>query len=419
VRNILFSFKNLLVLIFLLQFVSCSYLSKHSKRAQDHRSFLLEYKGSEELTALSNQEPNFGARTMGQRKVQKKQAWQWRSTFAIGAAPQSYSRIQFVQGLKILISTLGGGLECRDVQSNKIYWKAKFPMGVAADPYVDGSSVAFISLDGEFQKRRLSDGQIMWQKNFNAGSYASVVGDQSNYYLVGAHERVVALNKKTGEVAWQSFHKSERSERWSLRGQGRGAVDLSGKRLYLGFSDGYVKAFATDSGRVQWKRHFSKRDSRFQDVDLDLLLNKSKTTLYLCTIDGDLLALSARSGSTLWRHPARCVSAPLYVAEEEALYFYDGFGHVKKLSAKNGTELWSNNLALKAYVSTPVAVGKNLLAFTESAGGKLYLLDRKNGSLQKARQVARGILAPPAFNGRDLFLLSPRNHLHHFQYRQR
>jgi outer membrane protein assembly factor BamB len=130
--------------------------------------------------------------------------------------------------------------------------------------------------------------------------------------------------------------------------------------------------------------------------------------VFVPSADRGLYAIDARNGSTIWRFETLGVvqSEPLYVPEEDALYFGSGDGALYKVRADNGVLLW--RFATNGEVSRAPVLSEDTV-FITNANDTLIAIDKKTGKLKwhQHRTPAYGIevagYAGPAIAGDKVY----------------
>ena len=138
--------------------------------------------------------------------------------------------------------------------------------GPRCTPTVDGTFLYSLTPQGELLCLQITDGKVVWRKNLKAdfggrmmsgwGYSESPLVDGKNVICTpgGSQGSVLALNKQTGALAWQSKEITDSASYSSLY-----PIEFGGKRQYIQLSDKHVYAVAADSGKVLWQ---AARDGR-------------------------------------------------------------------------------------------------------------------------------------------------------------
>lgn len=151
----------------------------------------------------------------------------------------------------------------------KVVWSAKLGKsgapgwggfaGPRATPTIDGELLFTVDQWGELVCLQTADGKEKWRKHFTEdfggprpewGFSESPLVDGNKVVVTpgGSKGAVVALNKETGAVIWQSKDFTDEAHYSSLV-----AAEISGVRQYVQLTAKSVVGLAADDGRVLWK----------------------------------------------------------------------------------------------------------------------------------------------------------------------
>ncbi len=151
----------------------------------------------------------------------------------------------------------------------KIFWSTKVGKagapgwggfaGPRCTPATDGELVYTVGQWGEFVCADAKSGEVKWSKNFENdfgakrpewGFSESPLLDGNNVVVTpgGKSGAIVALNKKTGEVVWQSKEFTDNAHYSSLI-----IAEIGGVRQYLQLTDASVAGVATKDGKLLWR----------------------------------------------------------------------------------------------------------------------------------------------------------------------
>lgn len=165
-------------------------------------------------------------------------------------------------------------------------------------------------------------------------------------------------------------------ERWRLTGSVllEFTPTLCGRSLFLLKNNGALYAVARRTGTVQWRRKLGYLAAASPTCDgtrvFSVLLERTKGAA------GRVVAVSAKSGRTLWSRPlpSRSESSPLLI--NNRLYFGSENGTVYNLRASDGAVRWtySGGAAIKG----ALAADRGKLFFGDYAGA-VTAIDRRTG----------------------------------------
>ena len=261
-----------------------------------------------------------------------------------------------------------------------VRWRYESNVTLNLTPAFDSERVYLPLAGGTIVALKAKDGQLYWRTEIGGELSASPVADQNAIYV--ASETVGQPNAPAG--ALRALGREGGVTQWMtpLVRPLRGALTISGEKLFAGGSDGRAYAFDKRTGGVLWSIPFALAFSN-QPVAKD-------GRVYLGSEDGTLLALDEASGRLLWRYRTPgAIHGPVAVTKE-SVFFGSGDGYVYAVSVDKGKLKWRKRTG--AGVEAVVLAGDRLLA--ASLDNFAYLLNLKGSMLWK-KQLPGRISAQP------------------------
>jgi outer membrane protein assembly factor BamB len=261
-----------------------------------------------------------------------------------------------------------------------VRWRYESNVTLNLTPAFDSERVYLPLAGGTIVALKAKDGQLYWRTEIGGELSASPVADQNAIYV--ASETVGQPNAPAG--ALRALGREGGVTQWMtpLVRPLRGALTISGEKLFAGGSDGRAYAFDKRTGGVLWSIPFALAFSN-QPVAKD-------GRVYLGSEDGTLLALDEASGRLLWRYRTPgAIHGPVAVSDE-SVFFGSGDGYVYAVSVDKGKLKWRKRTG--AGVEAVVLAGDRLLA--ASLDNFAYLLTLKGSMLWK-KQLPGRISAQP------------------------
>lgn len=131
--------------------------------------------------------------------------------------------------------------------------------GPRCTPATDGERVYTVGQWGEFVCADAKSGEVKWSKHYEKdfgakrpewGFSESPLLDGNNVVVTpgGKNGAIVALDKKSGEVVWQSKEFTDNAHYSSLV-----LAEIGGARQYLQLTDASVAGVATKDGKLLWR----------------------------------------------------------------------------------------------------------------------------------------------------------------------
>jgi outer membrane protein assembly factor BamB len=251
-------------------------------------------------------------------------------------------------------------------------------------PAADAERIYVPLSGGTIVALKAHDGQLIWRSDMGGELSAAPVADESTIFVASettgpADEKVRrpagalrALGREGGVTLWMT----------PLIKPLRGALTVSGVKLFAGGSDGRAYAFDKRSGGVFWSIPFP---SAFSSQPVC-----KNGRVYFGSEDGTLLALEETTGRILWRYKTTgAIRGPVAVSEDK-VFLGSGDGYVYALTADKGKIIWRKRTG--AGVEAVRLSGDSILA--ASLDNFAYLLNLKGKMLWK-KQLPGRISAQP------------------------
>ncbi|HEU4871410.1 MAG TPA: PQQ-binding-like beta-propeller repeat protein [Pyrinomonadaceae bacterium] len=288
--------------------------------------------------------------------------------------------------IRILILTLIANFTSGDAllsQPLTVRWRYESAVTLNLTPAFDSERIYLPLAGGTIVALKAKDGQLFWRSDMGGELSASPVADENAIYV--ASETVVQANEPQKSAgALRALGREGGVTQWMtpLVRPLRGALTISGTKLFAGGSDGRVYAFDKRTGGVLWSIPFSLTFSN-QPI-------AKGGKVYFGSEDGTLLALDEITGQLLWRHRTKgAIHGPVAVTDE-SVFFGSGDGYVYAVSIDKGRLKWRKRTG--GGVESVVLAGDTLLA--ASLDNFAYLLNLK-GTMLWRKQLPGRIAAQP------------------------
>src|SRR5690349_1252773 len=264
-----------------------------------------------------------------------------------------------------------------------VRWRYESNVTLNLTPAFDNERVYLPLAGGTIVALKASDGQLFWRSEMGGELSASPVADEASIYVAseitaldgerrGSGGALRALGREGGVTQWMT----------PLVKPLRGALTISGWKLFAGGSDGRAYAFDKRTGGVLWSIPFS---SAFNGQPV---VNSGR--VYFGSEDGTLIALDEATGRVLWRYRTKgALHGPVAVAND-TVFFGSADGYVYAVSTDRGNLKWRKRTG--GGVEAVTLAGETLLA--ASLDNFAYSLNLKGTMLWK-KQLPGRISAQP------------------------
>jgi outer membrane protein assembly factor BamB len=275
----------------------------------------------------------------------------------------------------------------------KVAWELRTEGGSWAPPAFDGDTVYAGSSDGRLYAIALSNGKLRWRYDAKEELGTRPVVADGTVFVMSLQDTLFAVDAKTG--AWKWHHRREAKSGFSIRGAAWPAVRAG--VVYAGYSDGFVAALETPSGKVRWERLVAPAGD-YLDVDA---LELQGGRLYAAAFSGSVLCLDVSSGDVVWVFRA---PGAVRLAADAGLVVAVTASTVYGLSPATGAPLWTAPLEGAPGSGEPVRVGQWILLPTGTAG--LRFLDAATGRTVRTLDPGTGVSGTPGINAGRVYVLS-------------
>jgi outer membrane protein assembly factor BamB len=260
-------------------------------------------------------------------------------------------------------------------------WKAKMPAGVEGALAFARSKVFVGDTAGNLTAFHSRNGEVAWTFKGQAEWLSAPVVLGNRVFAVSSNDEVFGLDEVSGKVIWHFPHRGD--EKMTIRGTTSPAVKDG--YVYQGFSDGFVVALNSESGKPLWQRQL-KTTLRFYDIDTAPLYVDDQN-LIVGTYDGKVHKLDRMTGNTKWSFPVGSYSG--FLVEEKRVYFSGLDGNVYALNLDLGDAIWKTSFG-KGVGLTPARIGEHLVVTTSS--DPTLVLDPRDGKVVWKTSLGTGTL---------------------------
>jgi outer membrane protein assembly factor BamB len=312
--------------------------------------------------------------------------------------PREYTRPAVDDSGRVYVATRDGFIRCLDNEGGLVWeYKTKGPFYGSIE--LDGDKLIVPSADGVLLCLNAPDGSLRW--SYRAGEELGSKPLVANglVYVASFADSVFAVDEETGAWKWQ--YRREVPAEFTIRGVATPAIDFD--KLFVGFSDGSAMCLDANDGTLKWEKKLSNAP-QFPDADANPQLDGQGHVIFASFASG-IFSLDEETGQIIW---AQSITGITNLLLDNDTLFAGGQGMLSARQVSNGTEVWHHSLG-NSWSGEPTLAGRYLVVPTTQ---KLLFLDRKSGRPHRAFNPGRGISAPPAFRGGQLFVLSNWGYLY-------
>lgn len=277
---------------------------------------------------------------------------------------------------RIYIVNNKGEVFALDEARGKVKWTYRSQRCSAASPAV-GNHLVFVSLlnkppcnashgqDGKVIAFDAETGKIRWQRTIGPSESSPLFAD--NLVVVGDwSHNVYAFTASTGNLRWH-FHAG---------GLIKGAITLSGNRVYFGSYDTHVYALDLHTGKQVWRASSQPRIGRTGTFYANPAVAYER--VYIGATDGKMYSYGARSGKLRWSNGTGdfIYSSAAVWRRNVMVGSYDGTFY--SFDAATGDVRWRFHAGGKISGSPTVVDG---IVYFSTLSGRTFALNGRTGKL--------------------------------------
>ncbi len=316
-------------------------------------------------------------------------------------------------GNRIYAASRDGNVVAFEPESGRQVWRNRLEIELSAGPGVGEDLVIVAASDGFVIVLDAATGTEKWR---------TAVGGESLSRPVIRNEVVVVLTIDNVLHGLSAFDGSERwtleqsTPRLTMRGSATPAV--VGNTIVAGFDNGRLVAADIASGTVTWESMLSPPSGRSdleRLADIDGQISAVGQDVYAAGFQGRIAALASESGQILW---AREISSYRGVATDwNSVYTVNEQGEVIALSRRTGSESWRQNSLLRREPTLPVSF--NMTVVVGDLEGYLHFFSNVDGEpVARLRMGSEAISSDPVVVANRLYVQSDAGHIAAYAIRE-
>ena len=306
----------------------------------------------------------------------------------------------------VYVATRDGIVYRMDAANGKALWKSDTGAPVYAATGV-GDSIAVVAHDnGSVVALHMADGEIAWRSDIKRQISAIPVVGNSRVVVRTTDGLVMGLDAQTGNIEWQIKKAVP-----GLSMHGDSMPLISGDVVLVGLSSGKLIANNVISGRDYWEMDISyirgrNEIERLGDADTPPIIRGN--TVYAGNYQGSVVAVQLLDAQLIWREE---LSTRLPMALADDLLVITGeLGEVIALDAANGNTVWRQTAFQGHGVSQPIIIGDRVIIGDRN--GHAHTLDTENGNLvETRRRVVSGAVIGIVQQGDQFTVYSAKGNL--------
>jgi len=266
----------------------------------------------------------------------------------------------------VVVTTVSGFAIALDAATGEEKWRADIAGESLARPLISGETVIVQTIDNRVEALSLFDGRSRWTVVQSAPAL-TMRGSATPVAVGGTvvagfdSGRIVAAEIDTGTVVWESLISPPqgRSDLDRLSDID-GSLAVVGQDVYAAGYQGRLASLASESGQVLWNREISSYTGVAADWN----------SVYTVRDDGEIIALTRRSGTEEWRNASLLRREPTVpVPFSTTVVVGDLEGYLHFFNKIDGEPVARERLSSKAITGAPLVIANRL--YVQGDGGKI------------------------------------------------
>ena len=300
-----------------------------------------------------------------------------------------------VDGERLYAAGSGGDVQAFEPASGRSLWRTHSKLPLSAGPGTGAGLVVVGASDGQVLALDAATGTVRWQIRLSGEVLAPPAVTGQAVVVRSVDGRVRGLSPADGHELWSN---EQSVPRLTLRGTARPLI--VGDTVICGFDNGKVAAYGLVNGDTVWETAVSPPHGRTELerlVDIDGAMQVSGRDVFVAGFQGRVAMLALDSGQIWWSREASSYRG--LALDGETLYVVLADGIVQGLRRRDGTPLWQQDRLARRGLTAPVIDGEAVVVADYE--GYVHWLDRASGALVGRIGTSKGRItnSPLAANG--------------------
>ena len=279
-----------------------------------------------------------------------------------------------VQENQIFVASKSGLITALELAHGHKSWQKNVRQIITSGPAVKKGIVVIVTKQPEAIALAADTGEVLWRSKLPNQVLAPPAIGQEQVIFKTVDGQVLALQLPTGELMWSYEHGSP-----LLILRPSSAPKIIDNKVVVGFSDGELVALNLKNGSLLWERNIAYPKGvtavdQLIDIAADPIL--SCGVVYAVTYQGQLSAVSLRSGRILWQ---RNFSSYSGLTVGNFLFITDAEGRVWAINRSTGKLVWQQQALLHRGLTAPALYGNSLILGDKE--GYIHWLAQSDGHL--------------------------------------
>lgn len=277
-----------------------------------------------------------------------------------------------IQEGQIFVASKSGLITDLELAHGHKLWQKNIKQIITSGPAINKGIIIIVTKQPLAIALDANSGDVLWRATLPNQVLAPPAVGQGKVIFKTVDGQILAFELRTGTSLWTYEHGSP-----LLILRPSSAPKIVDNKLVVGFSDGKLAAFNLKNGNLIWERTIAFPQGvtsvdQLVDVAADPVL--SHDVIYVVTYQGQLEAISLRSGRILWE---RSFSSYSGLSIGNSLYITDTKGGVWAFNRSTGELLWQQQFLSHRGLTAPAIFGNSLIIGDQE--GYIHWLAQSDG----------------------------------------
>ncbi len=325
----------------------------------------------------------------------------WSTSVGSGSSKDRVKLVPYVKGNRVYVANREGVVKALDSGSGRVIWSVKKKgLEISGGPGAGEGLVLIGTSNGEVVALSEQDGSEKWRARVSSEVLSVPKAGMGVVVVHTIDGKLYAMDANDGKSKWVYDRSIP-----VLTLHGNSSPVISGSAVICGFASGKLIAFDLEGGQQIWESTIAVPTGRSElermvDIDGDPVLQNGM--IYVATYQGQLAAVSEKSGDVVWRRKLSSYAG--LGADFENLYVSDAEDKVWAIDPKNSSSLWKQSKLHGRKLSAPAVLGAYVVV--GDFEGYLHWMSPEDGHMVARTRVGdQSITTPPVVDGKVAYVL--------------
>lgn len=294
-----------------------------------------------------------------------------------------------------------GNIVASQLSTGEVNWRIRLKNPASGGVAVGNQAVYVPTIKGEIYALSQKDGHILWQASLPDQSNTAATYNNGQLFIKTIDDKLVALDANTGKTLWIY---DEGATQFQLLGSSSPVVTST--QVIAGFSDGEVDAINRKTGELMWQTLIAI-PTGFSDLGrmIGVFANPiiQGNTVYAVSYQGSLSAINLNDGSVRWRIPLSDYAGISLGNNNVITVTTDG--DIIAYNQNSGKLSWQQIALHGRSLSGPAMDGNNIVIGDDL--GNVHWLNGNNGNFVARSFIGKSpVVITPLVINRKVIVLS-------------